>query len=1039
MLGTVLKDRRPPGVASQSISTGCPCPLSDRVRSQRSKYLHGSIMIPVNSLWSALLDHRRVLALAVLCLSQALSGPCLHAQFVWSHVLGSVAGHPAHSTYALHVDRTGLLWLSTEHGVLGYDGVRFVPMGAAEALGDALILEFADDSLAEHIWMAAQDGRIFRWERARDRVEAFGRGPGAGGPMTRVRTLLPTMTGGLLVGYDRGNGLDELRPDGAWRVAKVPDARVGLCMTEVPEGSVFYSNWLTDLELLSLRVVCGDIHDSIAIPLRKHDPWATFSDWHRLRDGGVVVSVGNAMYWWSADGSHHQENFAHHVNRIHLDGQGRVWSLEYLGGVRCHGTDGERSDIRMPGLDGVHATDMAHDEQGGLWIGTLGAGLHYLRPYELEVLPTEPGGAPFTTMAPAPGDGLVTGDLDGVVRLWDRSMDQVGVWRLSENDRPAEIKGVRWCEQHQGPEASGPYLIIMGTATGSRTHRTELIRGSYAYNLHHLGGDSLLVLNPYGLTLLPQGPSGPVHDLRLGGRMFELALWNDSLWLAGKDGLFILDRTRQVVGPLLDQPLTDVHPWQGELIAASTSAGLFKRKRDGIWAAWEPHPWTRNTRDLFVAADSSLWLATAHGALGLDQAGRVIWTSDVFPGLEVDGADRVVVDKEKVWLLSHRAIYRMARKPTLELHGLPAPRFSFIQVRDGMMRPTSLPDLRAGDRDITIHFRVSMPFRLGRESYRVRIDDENGDWSMLDAPRIDLFNLGAGSHRIEVQAAIPGGGWGQSAVLDLLVPPKVHETWWARALFASGSLVLVALFSQWRVRTARRRAAQQRTMTDLRMQALTAQLEPHFVFNALNGIQGYLARNDKETAMRYLARFSRLMRGLLEAGQSQVIPLGEELSLLEHYCTLEAMRFTEPFTWSISVAPGLSLDDTGLLPYMVQPYVENAVRHGLWHRTDGGERRLSVMFSAHADAMICCVIEDNGVGRERASMLRTESDRRSVGWAVNMERLKLLAGYRVAADAVIEDLVAPDGKACGTRVTLILPILPVHGRMKDDDGPTEHE
>lgn len=994
-------------------------------------------MTPIACSWSAL-DRIRKLAsvLVVLILLLGKHGT-LKAQVAWTRVLGHEAGHPAHSTYALHIDRTGLLWLSTERGVLSYDGVRFRTMAGSEVMNDALILEFTEDSLSGQLWLAAQDGRIFRWDRAGEQLIAYGRGPGAGGPMTRLRTMRATTSGGLLVAYDRGSGMDELGSDGIWRQRAVPDGREGLHVAETPSGTVFYSNWNPLPERLQVHVAVGPIRDTRSLLRGQREPWAFFNNWQRTLDGGVVISVGPDLLWWSPDGSFRQERYGRHVNRIHLDGHGRVWTLEYLGRVRCYGTDGALTDIRLPALDGVHATDVAHDGFGGLWISTLGAGLHYLRPFDVEVLSVHPDGAPFTAMSQAPDGGVVTGDLHGVVRHWNSSMEQVAEWRLSVAERPVEVKGVHWCEQHHGPEASAPYLIGMFGPSGSNIRRTSLIRGSYAYTLHHLGGDSLLVLSPYGLTLLPSGPSGPIHDLYLGGRMFQLASWRDGLWIAGAQGLFVLNKALQFNGPVLDVPMSDVLVWQGSMVAASSAMGLYRRDRAGAWKAWEPHPWARATRDLFAAEDGSLWLATSKGVIGLDMDGQVIWTSDVFPGLEIDGADRIVVGGEKVWMLSHRAIYRMSRHASSVGHGLRPPEFTAVQVHERMLRPSEVTELRPDDRDVTIHFRASMPFRLGKEAYRVRIDDERENWSVIDAPRIDLFNLGAGRHRVEVQAAMPGGAWGGVGVLEFLVPPHWYETWWVRTAVVCIALFLTAIFTQWRVRAARLKADQHRTMTDLRMQALTAQLEPHFVFNALNGIQGYLARNEKEIAMRYLARFSRLMRGLLEAGKSPMISLREEIELLDHYCNLEAMRFTAPFEWSIVVSPDLDAERTGLLPYMVQPYVENAVRHGLWHRTGGEERRLSVTFRRHGSSMMCCLIEDTGVGREQAKKLARDPARRPVGWAVNLERLKLLTGYPEPPDAVIEDVMDPDGRAKGTRVTLLLPILPVPDRKPFIDGGAE--
>lgn len=204
----------------------------------------------------------------------------------------------------------------------------------------------------------------------------------------------------------------------------------------------------------------------------------------------------------------------------------------------------------------------------------------------------------------------------------------------------------------------------------------------------------------------------------------------------------------------------------------------------------------------------------------------------------------------------------------------------------------------------------------------------------------------------------------------------------------------------------------------LRIKVLRTQMDPHFIHNCLNAIKSLSLSGEHEKAEEYLDGFARLLRTVLEHSVRDRIELEEEVQFLTDYMKLEELRLPGDLQWSITADPVLLEEDTLIPSLLVQPFVENAVWHGLAPKH--GPKRLTVHFSA-TDRGVQCRIEDNGVGRSTAQLSKGDSSRRSLGLQLTGERLQLLTNHlKDQGDFLIEDLTDDAGHALGTRVVLNL-------------------
>jgi ligand-binding sensor domain-containing protein len=217
-------------------------------------------------------------------------------------------------------------------------------------------------------------------------------------------------------------------------------------------------------------------------------------------------------------------------------------------------------------------------------------------------------------------------------------------------------------------------------------------------------------------------------------------------------------------------------------------------------------------------------------------------------------------------------------------------------------------------------------------------------------------------------------------------------------------------------------ALYQSRAVELEMQALRAQMNPHFIFNCLNSINRFMLKNESEAASDYLTKFSKLIRLILQNSQFRAVPLENELEALRLYMEMEMLRFEGQFDYVISYHPDLEVEDLEVPPLIIQPYVENAIWHGLMHKQDQGHLEIEL---GRENGTLYCQITDDGVGRKRAAELKSKSasKNKSLGMQITAHRLELINTLSDKATTVdVIDLVDTSGEACGTRVVLKIPV-----------------
>lgn len=270
-----------------------------------------------------------------------------------------------------------------------------------------------------------------------------------------------------------------------------------------------------------------------------------------------------------------------------------------------------------------------------------------------------------------------------------------------------------------------------------------------------------------------------------------------------------------------------------------------------------------------------------------------------------------------------------------------------------------------------------------------------------------------------------------------LLAQSFTDSWWLRLVVITAIIGVVYLIIHLRLQEerakgiAKKREAEllqmkaefEKQIAESEMSALRAQMNPHFIFNVLNSINRYILMSDGETASRYLTQFARLIRLVLENSKTAKVPLEADMEALKLYINMEKLRFLDKFDYKLNIDEEIDQQFTQIPPLLIQPYVENAIWHGLMQKEDGG--MLIISLQLENETLLSVTIEDNGIGRTNSALLKSKTalNHKSFGLQMTRDRISIVNRlYGIQTAVKIEDLYDADGEPSGTRVTLTIPV-----------------
>jgi anti-sigma regulatory factor (Ser/Thr protein kinase) len=354
-----------------------------------------------------------------------------------------------------------------------------------------------------------------------------------------------------------------------------------------------------------------------------------------------------------------------------------------------------------------------------------------------------------------------------------------------------------------------------------------------------------------------------------------------------------------------------------------------------------------------------------------------------------------------------------------------------IETRQVLSNITSSTtfNLSPSDNLVTFYFGTVDFNKYIRIYYQYKLEGVDKDWiNIADQNSVRYNSIPAGKYIFKVRVSNDGKNWQDAEnEVTIIIAKAIYQQVWFKIiglLFGIFLIGYIVRFYRKKQELQKKELINKQKLTESRLQSLRLQMNPHFLFNALNSIQQMILANEEMVATKYLSRFSKLLRTVLVHSDKENVSLKEEIDILKMYVELESVRFKESFTYTITCDEEIETEEIKIPTLLIQPFVENAIWHGLMHKE--GNRHLNISFTEKQD-FLQCIIEDNGVGRKKATEIKTSTgqDKKHTGKgiAVSEERLRTMKNSSGRPGTIqINDLTNAGGEGAGTQVIINFPI-----------------
>lgn len=932
----------------------------------------------------------------------------LSAQALWGQQFrfnrfGTENGIPASSVHAIFQDNQGFIWFGTENGVCRFDGTNFKYFTKREGLADNEVYRIYGDRKGR-IWFGSynapacyyQYGKIYALKNkvpvkgvplgfAEDEkgdiyLAAFGFYKISGDSIFPVDLERQSYFTNVI--YDKGTvklissylSIIEFKPSGTRVIEKI---------TEIPpesKRSVFFEDMIivfgrNKVEIFKKSEESFKLIKTVQFP-------SQVINLNIDRDRNLWVSTNN-------NGAYRLKNFRDKLDTLHV-------------------------------LNGKFISSVFQDAEGGFWFSTVGEGVFQLNSLNIQSF-TQASGFPFnqiTSIAEFPKGNVTIGFVNGVIAFLKKD----GSFKTST------IKE-HWGNRVQKliPEGDHLWCITdMGVYELNAGLEKQLYGWASAVKSFFKRGDQLMI----GYNSSIQNLRISDHSLKEETTIRATALCvdkNGRTWAGTISGLFYKEQGsnnyQKFKSELNDIKVSDIkETTDGKICISTDGDGLLILRGDKLQRITQQNGLSSDIcKSLYLDRYDNLWVCTFRGLNKIEFKPKGQFQVSVYStldGLISDEINGVCIVNDNVWVATSTGITTF--RPDHLLSSRPPP----VYISDFQKKEES-----------KTFFHLSFPARVAvkvsytgisfkgsrKISYKYRLLGLNSDWSYTSLSSIEYGSLSPGKYTFEVYAGLPQQIWSiHPARLTFEIKPFFWQTWYFNIACIVGFIFLISLLAYFYTKKVRTRQAEKFNlslkMADLQMQAVRAQINPHFIFNCLNSIQFFLVQKDNISAQRYLSKFAKLIRTTLDFSKVTFVRLSDEIEYLENYLALEKLRFEDKFSYEVSRSPGIN-ENLKLIPTMlIQPFIENTIVHAFPARFKK-TGHLKVSFEKRGNHL-CCIIDDNGVGRNA----KKESVNTSYGTSLTearVESINTLYKKKIVLEIIDKE---ENGESLGTTVIILIPL-----------------
>ncbi len=526
-----------------------------------------------------------------------------------------------------------------------------------------------------------------------------------------------------------------------------------------------------------------------------------------------------------------------------------------------------------------------------------------------------------------------------------------------------------------------------------------------------------------------------------------------NVWFTGNKGLYVYEtKTDKYINlsrkfkepiPYLNKITDMTMDNRGHIWLVSTSLGLFEIQRHNgkysIISYDKTIDCEISTNYLYSInynkIDNSLWISSLNGLIKFDpNKKKVLTTITKQNGLydEDSGYFSEILPDNNLAILYFGNLNLLGLANYKTNKNLPEIKFNAIEVLNSKVN-ISLLDfnkpliLNQNENFIQLEFSALIYNNSNRNTYKWMLEGLEKKWiNGKNINKVSYSSLRPGKYTFKVKALNNDGFEGPVSKFKFVIKQPFYFTWWFLFLIFSLIALFVFIFNRYRVASIRKdeqlKSGFEKQIAETELKALRAQMNPHFIFNSLNSIQKFILKNESASASDYLIKFSRLIRLILDSSNQSNILLSNEIEMLELYLEIESLRFDNKFDYKIQIEEEIDASIIEIPSMLIQPYVENAVWHGLLHKKSKG--LVKIEFRNNGFGVLQVIIEDNGIGRAKAQEIKSKNSRtrNSYGMTFNNDRITILNKLRNTNNSVEIIDILKNGLALGTKVILNITI-----------------
>ena len=951
-------------------------------------------------------------------------------------------GLPSSETYQALQDANHYMWFATDHGVTRYNGYEFETFN----LPDNSIMGLYEDWKGR-IWVFTFSGRLFYYEKGKFNSYKWN--------SKLVDAIKPGVIHSMY--FDKAEML-HIASSGPLYVVISKD---GILKKEIEINPITkFEAFETEQDELFLRVVAfpetfamekGLFHDSVSdftISLNEQKLFLRLPQLIQHERCRIKKLADKRLFLFTKEGYgiiRSSMDFKFIRTSYTVDDVEEIDGKIFLAtgeGLKIINNDGE---IVQTYLEGIYTTSIEKDFEGGIWITTHTNGVYYLNHFKIK-------------------------HLSSAGRIIDKRINTV--YALSDFSILAGVQGNEMIRFKESEYLQTLRLNLKSIVSFHEVDsQTILVGGSIGWFESKLW-EKYHVDFPRRVTYfqIPNNSNFAVKDsilysgLSIGVQEYKMGSFREpkkylsctavfrtsKIFVENGGGVLIGNhfglwryRACEISGPydstklLLNSRITDIAYYKKNILCLTTRGnGLLLLSGDSIYQVTDENGLVSNNLRKVYVDKNDLWLASNNGISivsieSLQPFRYSIRSITVQDGLLSNEINEIIKSGSNIIVATNNGISYLNRQSVMSKQEPPLPLYiTGIKVNNALADWQALLNLGYRKRNINIRYEALNYSASGKNNYRYRLLGYDSNWVYTNTREIQFNQLPYGSYKVEIQAKREHDSWNEAASF-IQLPVVCTAPFWATTWFwivaFSLLMLFVILFFRKRINEIKARQKQQEELkqkiNDTEQMALKAQMNPHFIFNSLNSIQQYVIESDVEGANKFISGFSKLIRQTLEFSSKEFIALDEEVSYLSTYLDLEKARMESAFKYYVNVKTQQPSSLLELPPLLLQPYVENALRHGIRYLKKN-EGIISLSFIEH-NGFLECIIEDNGIGRKRAMELKAENpiEYQSRGMSLTAERIALLnEGRERKIEAIIEDLKDEEANVAGTRIRVLFPV-----------------